>query len=539
MGLVHRVLPDAALENHVDEVLKTLCENAPLAIANSKTIIEDMETTIQFHAHGWKSAYHRETLAYGLAPGAAEAYHVQRMRWGQGAMQILRKLKPLTMRGLTLQQRVNYFAGTAAYFEGWQKAVFYLMPLFFFYTGVLPVAGDQSAFLQRLIPYVVISIAAFELLSRGTGYLFLSERFTMVRIWTYMLAALAIFTRRPLKFNVTPKGHSGVPRSAYMPQLVLLLLSLAAPIWATVAYRRGWINYNASGWGSMAFWMNGLWAAWNCYFAYYVVRHTLRMKQQRDDHRFAEQLPVDVRARLHDGTVLIPAMTADLNPAGLGFRATQRLEPGARVSIDLPLGAEFVSVAGEVRHVTEEQSRLGRVYMHGVEFEQLPIELRDKIELYCTQHSMRVWRMKYRQSIDMLTLANELLRNVRRRRRRIAGLPARVHVDTAIGAAPARMILEEMSDSGARLVGDAPIAPGTAITFDVPGASVSGGGIVRHVQALHTNVAMLYSMGVELRTVPVGSRRWLPWFGKRTPGAAVSPEAASLAHPTEGQAYVA
>ena len=41
MGLVHRVLPDAALENHVDEVLKTLCENAPLAIANSKTIIEE------------------------------------------------------------------------------------------------------------------------------------------------------------------------------------------------------------------------------------------------------------------------------------------------------------------------------------------------------------------------------------------------------------------------------------------------------------------------------------------------------------------
>jgi cellulose synthase (UDP-forming) len=54
----------------------------------SKTIIEDMETTIQFHAHGYKSAYHRETLAYGLAPGAAGAYHVQRMRWGQGAMQV-------------------------------------------------------------------------------------------------------------------------------------------------------------------------------------------------------------------------------------------------------------------------------------------------------------------------------------------------------------------------------------------------------------------------------------------------------------------
>jgi cellulose synthase (UDP-forming) len=182
---------------------------------STQTIIEDMETTIQLHARGWTSAYHRETLAYGLAPGAAGAYHVQRLRWGQGAMQILRKLKPLTMPGLTLPQRLSYFAGTAAYFEGWQKAVFYLMPLFFFYTGILPVAGSQSAFLSRLFPCIAIAIIAFELLSRGTGYLLLSERFTMVRVYTYMLAALAIFTRKPLKFNVTPKGHSSVPRMAY------------------------------------------------------------------------------------------------------------------------------------------------------------------------------------------------------------------------------------------------------------------------------------------------------------------------------------
>jgi enoyl-CoA hydratase/carnithine racemase len=41
MGLVHRVLPDAGLEGYVGEVIATLCENAPLAIANSKTILEE------------------------------------------------------------------------------------------------------------------------------------------------------------------------------------------------------------------------------------------------------------------------------------------------------------------------------------------------------------------------------------------------------------------------------------------------------------------------------------------------------------------
>jgi enoyl-CoA hydratase/carnithine racemase len=41
MGLVHKVLPDGALEKYIGEVLQTLADNAPLAIANSKTIIEE------------------------------------------------------------------------------------------------------------------------------------------------------------------------------------------------------------------------------------------------------------------------------------------------------------------------------------------------------------------------------------------------------------------------------------------------------------------------------------------------------------------
>ena len=458
-----------------------------------------METTIRLQQRGWKTAYHRETLAYGLAPGAAGAYHVQRMRWGQGAMQVLRKLKPLTIKGLTLQQRLAYFAGTACYFEGWQKAVFYLMPLFFFYTGILPVAGSETAFLSRLVPYILLCIVSFELLSRGTGYLILSERFTMVRVWTYMMAALAIFTRRPLKFNVTPKGHSSVPRMAYMPQLVLFLLSIFAPIWATIAYTQGIIYYDAAGWHSLAFWVNAFWALWNCYFAWHVVKHSLAMKQQRDDHRFADQMAIEVRAANAQGALAIPAMTADLNPTGLGFRATQRVEPGTKVTLELPIAPAPITVTGEVRHVQSEMSHLALVYMHGVEFGDMPIEVRDAIELHCTQHAMPAWRQKYRQSIDILTRAGEIVRNLRGQRRRLAGLPARLTVGDVRGTTTGRMmILEEMSEGGARVIGAEPISPGTPVTFEVPGASVRGAGVVRHVQMLPTLTNTLFSMGIQL-----------------------------------------
>ena len=479
----------------------------------SQTIIEDMETTMQLHAHGFNSAYHNETLAYGLAPGSADAYHVQRLRWGQGAMQVLRKLKPLTMRGLTLAQRVNYFAGTAAYLEGWQKAVFYLMPLFYFFTGILPVAGSEHDFLIRLFPYIAISILAFELLSRGTGYLFLSERFTMVRVWTYMMAAFTLFSTKQLKFNVTPKGQTGVPFNTYAPQLVLLILSIIAPIWATLAYHQGWIDYTARGWGSMAFWVNGVWALWNCYFAFFVVRHSLAMNQQREDHRFAEQMSIEVVAEEEGRRISVPAIITDLNPAGVGFRAMQRLEADTPVTMTLGLASGRVDVPGTVRHVKEDRSRYGNVFMHGVLFGDMPMETRDAIELHCTHHAMPAWRLQYRQSIDILTRASEMVRNLRGDKRRLVGLPAKVNVTGADGAdageLPGRLILDEMSETGARLISNVPIAPGTTIRFAVPGSSISESGIVRHVRSLETPADVLFSMGVALNRP---ARSWIPFY---------------------------
>jgi enoyl-CoA hydratase/carnithine racemase len=41
MGIVNRVLPDVELENFVSQITTTLSENAPLAIANTKTILEE------------------------------------------------------------------------------------------------------------------------------------------------------------------------------------------------------------------------------------------------------------------------------------------------------------------------------------------------------------------------------------------------------------------------------------------------------------------------------------------------------------------
>ena len=46
MGMVHRVLPDDQLERFTCEILQTLAENAPLSIANTKTILEEYAKSV-------------------------------------------------------------------------------------------------------------------------------------------------------------------------------------------------------------------------------------------------------------------------------------------------------------------------------------------------------------------------------------------------------------------------------------------------------------------------------------------------------------
>jgi enoyl-CoA hydratase len=46
MGLVHRILPDAELETFTEQAISDLCANAPLSIANTKTILEEYAKSV-------------------------------------------------------------------------------------------------------------------------------------------------------------------------------------------------------------------------------------------------------------------------------------------------------------------------------------------------------------------------------------------------------------------------------------------------------------------------------------------------------------
>lgn len=468
---------------------------------STKTITEDMETSIVLHGRGWKSAYHGETLAYGLAPSSAAAYHVQRLRWGQGSMQILRKMNPLVYPGLTIPQRLGYFSSTATYLDGIQKLVFYLAPVIFFLTGALPVNVTNAELLTRLVPYVLLTVISFEMLSRGTGWILISERYNMAKFWTYIHALGGFFAKKPLKFNVTPKGTGDVPFVTYAPQLILLILSVLSLIWATLASQYGWVDYRAAGWSSLAFWLNAFWVGWNIYFAGFVVFQSRASRQQRVDHRFIDAFPITVTVRGEDGQTSreLLALTQDLNPTGMAFRTAFQLPVKTRITLPLPLASGTFNVSGEVVHVESTMTGDSRIYTHGVQFDDLPIETRDAIELHCTHHSVPMWRMKYRQSVNLFSRAVEMFANIRGERRFLVQLPARIVVepeDDDEEPIEGLALLEDVSPRGARLLMEIPVAPGYIVNFEVPGTSFSGKGRVVFNRILESPMKVRFIVGL-------------------------------------------
>src|SRR4029453_19132011 len=116
----------------------------------TETVTEDIHTAIRLHGRGWRIVYHDEVLAYGQAPQTLHAFAVQRLRWAQGSMQLLRSREnPVIAPGLSLAQRLSYVASILTYFDSYQKLALVLTPSAILVTGMLPISVGGLEFFSH------------------------------------------------------------------------------------------------------------------------------------------------------------------------------------------------------------------------------------------------------------------------------------------------------------------------------------------------------------------------------------------------------
>ncbi|CAN5570749.1 hypothetical protein BH20CHL7_BH20CHL7_00110 [soil metagenome] len=207
---------------------------AEVGVVATETITEDIHTTIRLHRRGWRTVYHNEVLARGLAASDASTYQLQRHRWGTGAMQVLRSENPLIVSGLTLPQRLSYAATLLGWFDAWRSLGYLLLPVVVIATGAIPIRTDPATFLVAFGANFVLGQLALRVLSRGCHRPVLSILFEFVRMTPNLLATLTIATNRKAAFRVTPKGRTSDGRSStHVPRLLtaVLVVSVASVAW--------------------------------------------------------------------------------------------------------------------------------------------------------------------------------------------------------------------------------------------------------------------------------------------------------------------
>ncbi|MBH0178271.1 MAG: glycosyltransferase [Nitrospira sp.] len=195
----------------------------------TETVTEDIHTSMMIHAKGYRSCYLNKVLAAGLMPETFESAMKQRVRWAMGHVQILFQSNPFMMRGLTLPQRVGYFASIFYFCHGIPRAVCLIAPLFALLFGITPVTADVPSILNFFGSYYVATLVMLRTVSRGTRNAFWSDIYetadSIALSWVALKTALSPRKQRP--FIITPKGvgqeKRGIsPLSYSLPLLVIM-----------------------------------------------------------------------------------------------------------------------------------------------------------------------------------------------------------------------------------------------------------------------------------------------------------------------------
>jgi cellulose synthase (UDP-forming) len=346
---------------------------------DTRTVTEDMHTTMSLHAAGWRTVYHDRELAVGIAPDDAQSFLGQRLRWTQGAMQIFRHDNPLVKPGLGWRQRIAYLTSIAYVFEYVPKLVYLVTPILALSAGALPMTNMGWNLLYRFLPYYALGVITNRLLTGGTNPHFQSERFHFAKMTIAVKAMAALVWPGELRFSVTPKSGDGHDHrwsnlALVRWQIVAGVASLAAVVWAAAGYLTG-AAWQLSG---ISLAITSAWALYNAAMIASVVQTILQRHHRRQLYRFG----VDLRAFVSDGAISAPARIEDLSGIGAGFISPLELQAGAAVDVRLEVAPQQ-SVEARVRVQTVR--RHGTGFRYGVEFVELPESSRRRLVLFLYQ----------------------------------------------------------------------------------------------------------------------------------------------------------
>ncbi|KKW35624.1 hypothetical protein A2852_01890 [Candidatus Adlerbacteria bacterium RIFCSPHIGHO2_01_FULL_54_23] len=170
----------------------------------TESITEDFVTGMFMHEKGYKSVYHGEVLAEGLAPEDFLSYTRQQFRWARGCLDAIFRYNPIFRSGLTFAQRIQYLSSASFFLSGSIVLMHSILPIIFLYTGAVPVIISGMLLTAVFLPYIFLTLYAIQRSSNFT-FTFPSLALAMGAFTIQLKALYGALLRQKTSFTVTPK----------------------------------------------------------------------------------------------------------------------------------------------------------------------------------------------------------------------------------------------------------------------------------------------------------------------------------------------
>ncbi len=337
----------------------------------TRTITEDLHTSMALHARGYKSVYVNSDLSVGLSPESASGYLRQRERWAKGGIQVFVLDNPLIKRGLSFHQRLNYFASTIYFFNGLPRLVYLAAPLAYLLFKYPPLMTDVRTLLGYYLPHYLATIIAFNMVSRGHRNPFWSDVYETLMSFVLTLAAIkTVLMPFGHTFKVTPKGER---RGEWSLQTSLVLPHILLAVLLLIGIEMGILSLGHKGSHDSVI-ISLVWAFYNLVLLVTAVIAARERPQRRTNTRLARSIRCELYSSADRSGGMIPCVTTDLSETGVSIRLPRHVEFATPfISLDLISGyGEVSSLKGRV--VRNEMDRKGD-FVLGINFIDMDAEL--------------------------------------------------------------------------------------------------------------------------------------------------------------------
>ncbi|BBA91574.1 hypothetical protein NIES2134_117180 [Thermostichus vulcanus NIES-2134] len=257
------------------------------------SITEDYMTTIKLQTRGYRVKYLNEALAAGMSPETISAYINQRLRWGQGTLQMLfLGGNFLTAPNLRLTQRLSHALSIIYWFLSIPRVIFLLAPLAFLLFGIAPLRATVNEILYFYFPYYLGNIMAFSWLTEGRRSAFWSDVYETIIAFPMAITVIrTLISPRGKTFKVTPKGvvdphRININWPLIRPLMIIAILTIGGLIWRSSPLQETIVNPD-----SLA--VNVVWSIYNLSLLLVCMLVAIDVPQRRHP-RFLRSEPCEL-----------------------------------------------------------------------------------------------------------------------------------------------------------------------------------------------------------------------------------------------------